>query len=114
MAKLIASLVDGRVCPWYSEEDPIPAKFVVIPDKLREKYIKGEITDGKALAKMALAEDGSVVGTAVQNVATPPPEKPLPEGVGEDPSTVDPEKVKEGEPTSKEVTHFPNPKTMRA
>jgi hypothetical protein len=112
MTMLIASLVDGRVCPWYSEEDPIPAKFVVIPTKLREKYIKGEITDGKALAKMALAEDGSIVGTAVQNVAPPPPETPLPAGVGEDPSTVDPKKVEKGVPTSKEVTHFP--KTTRA
>ena len=52
--KRIASLVDGRICPWYCVEDPIPEKFVVIPDALWARHQSGEITDGKVLAKMAL------------------------------------------------------------
>lgn len=111
MTKMIASLVDGRICPWYSAEDPIPAKFVVIPPDLLEKYKKGEISDGKTLAKMALAEDGSVVGTAAQNVATPPPEA-VAKATAVNPATVDPASLPKGEPTSKEVTHFPT--TTRA
>lgn len=106
MTKMIASLVDGRICPWYSAEDPIPAKFVVIPPDLLEKYKKGEISDGKTLAKMALAEDGSILGTAAQNVATPPP-KAKGKVTAVDPATVDLAALPKGEPASQEVTHFP-------
>lgn len=108
--KHIASLVDGRICPWYSAEDPIPEKFVVIPDALWEKYLSGKITDGKVLAKTALMQDGSEVGTAHQNVATPP-KKPANEPA---PDEVDPGSIPQGEPTQPNVTHFPTPGTMRA
>lgn len=107
--KRIASLIDGRICPWYSAEDPIPEKFVVIPPDLFEKYVAGEITDGKKLAKAALACDGSEVGTAHQNVAALQPAKPT-----VPPDEVDPESIPQGEPTSPEVTYFPNGGTMRA
>ena len=111
-AKHIASLVDGRICPWYSAEDPIPEKFVVIPDKLWEKYLSGKIADGKTLAKTALMQDGSEVGTAHQNVAPKPPAKARAGDV--DPGAVVPESIPQGEPTSPDVTHFPKPGTMRA
>lgn len=108
----IASLVDGRICPWYSSEDPIPEKFVVIPDDLWAKHESGEIADGKTLAKMALMKDNSEVGTASQNVAKPPPPK---KGGDADPGAVDPATIERGEPTSPEVTHFPTQgRTMRA
>lgn len=102
MAKTIASLVDGRVVPWYSDEDPVPEKFVVIPDALYAKYKSGEIADGKALARAAIAENAEV-GTAHQNVATPPPKKA---GGAVDPGAADPASVERGEPTSPEVTHL--------
>ena len=108
----IASLVDGRICPWYSSEDPIPEKFVVIPDDLWAKHQSGEIADGKTLAKMALMKDNSEVGTASQNVAKPPPPKePANEPA---PDEVDPKSIPQGEPTQPNVTHFPKPGTMRA
>ena len=56
MAKIIANLDDGRVVPWFSE-DPVPASFVVVPDRLLAKYAAGKIADGVALAKAALAGD---------------------------------------------------------
>lgn len=107
MAKTIASLIDGRVCPWYLEGDPIPEKFVLIPDDLLAKYASGEVADGKTLARMALMRDGSEVGTAHQNVATPPPPDKAKVGGDPDPGAVDPATVERGEPTSPEVTHFP-------
>lgn len=108
--KRIASLVDGRICPWYCVEDPIPEKFVVIPDALWARHLSGKITDGKVLAKMALMQDGSEVGTVPQNVA-PPPKEPANEPA---PDEVDPESIPQGEPTQPNVTHFPKPGTMRA
>lgn len=102
MAKTIASLVDGRVVPWFAEGDPLPEKFVMIPDALYAKYCAGEITDGKALARAAIAENAEV-GTAYQNVATPPPKKAAGDS---DPGAVDPASIERGEPTSPEVTHF--------
>lgn len=108
--KRIASLVDGRICPWYCVEDPVPEKFVVIPDALWARYQSGEITDGKALAKTALMQDGSEVGTTPQNIA-PPPKKRADEPA---PGDVDPESIPQGEPTQPNVTHFPTPGTMRA
>lgn len=101
MAKTIASLIDGRVVPWFSEEDPVPEKFVVIPDALLAKYKSGEIADGKALAKAALAANAEV-GVAHQNVAVPPPKKAR---GNESPGDVDPASIEKGEPTSPEVTH---------
>ena len=114
MAKTIASLVDGRVTVWFCEEEPIPAKYVVIPDALLAKYKSGEITDGKALAKAALAAD-SELGVAPQNVATPPPESKTKVG-DDDPGSVDPKTIEKGEPSQPEVTHFPHTRTgtMRA
>ena len=56
MAKTIASLTDGRVVPWFSE-DPVPAGFVVVPPELLAKFTDGKIADGIALAKAALAGD---------------------------------------------------------
>lgn len=102
-AKILASLIDGRVVPWFSEEDPIPAKFVVIPDGLYERFKAGEITDGKELARQALADDAEI-GTAKMNVAVP--KKVAPAGDA-DPGGVDVESVPQGEPTSSEVIHFP-------
>lgn len=56
MAKMIASLTDGRVVPWFSE-DPVPAGYVVVPPALLVKFTDGKIADGVALAKAALAGD---------------------------------------------------------
>lgn len=109
MAKTIASLVDGRVVPWFLESDPIPEKYVVVPDALLAKYISGQIADGKSLARAALAADAEV-GTAHQNVAAPPPKKA---GGDADPGAVDPATVEPGAPSSPEVTHF-STKTRRA
>ena len=110
MAKTIASLVDGRICPWYSDEDPVPEKFVVIPDALFAKYKSGEIADGKALARAALTANAEV-GTAHQNVVVPPPPKKIGDA---DPGAVDPATIERGEPTEPEVTHFPTQgRTMR-
>ena len=55
MAKVIASIADGRVVPWFSEEDPVPDGFVVVPPDLHVKFTAGEIADGVSLAKAALA-----------------------------------------------------------
>lgn len=99
--KTIASLVDGRVVPWFADGDPIPEKFVAVPDALYAKYKAGEITDGRALARASLAANAEV-GTAHQNVATPPPKKA---GGDADPGAVDPAAIERGEPTSPEVTH---------
>lgn len=100
--KTIASLVDGRVVPWFSEGDPLPARFVVVPEKLLAKFRSGEIKDGIALAKAALADNGEL-GTAPQNVAPPPPPPKIADA---DPGAVDPETIDKGEPTSPEVTHL--------
>ena len=99
--KTIASLVDGRVVPWFADGDPIPEKFVAVPDALLAKYKAGEITDGRALARASLAANAEV-GPAHQNVATPPPKKA---GGDADPGAVDPAAIERGEPTSPEVTH---------
>jgi hypothetical protein len=110
MARHIASIADGRVVTWYSDDDPIPAGFVFVPDALYDKHASGEIADGKSLARAALAANAEV-GMAHQNVAVPPP----PKKAKEDPANVDPEKIEHGEPTSPEVTQFPTQgKTMRA
>lgn len=101
MAKHIASIADGRVVTWYLDEDPIPVGFVVVPEALFAKHANGEIPDGKALARAALAANAEV-GTAHQNVATPPPKKVAGDA---DPGAVDPTAIERGEPTSPEVTH---------
>lgn len=112
MAKTIASLIDGRVGPWYSDEDSIPEGFVVVPEALLEKYRTGEIADGKVLARTALAQDAEV-GTAHQNVAMPlPPDKA--KGGDADPGAVDPATIPQGEPTQHDVTHFSTGRTRKA
>ena len=72
-ALTIASLVDGRVVPWFLERNAIPAKYVVVPESLLKKWRSGKIADGKELARVALAQD-STVGIAPNNAATLPPE----------------------------------------
>ena len=109
MAKIIASLVDGRVIPWFAEADPVPQQFVVVPDALLAKYESGEITDGRALAKLALAGDGAEVGTARPNVHVAPPRAKA-KGGDPDPGAVDPAEIPQGEPGSASVTHFPRAK----
>lgn len=103
MVKHIASITDGRVVPWFSDEDPVPTGFVVVPDELFAKYQSGKIADGKALARAAIAANAEV-GTAKLNVATPPPPKKTGDA---DPSAVNPATIGRGEPSSPEVTHFP-------
>lgn len=101
--KIIVSITDGRVVPWFSSEDPVPAKFVVVPPALLVKFKSGEIADGKALAKECLAADAEV-GVVPQNIAVlPPPEK----GGDANPGAVDPADIEKGEPSSSEVNHFP-------
>lgn len=103
MAKTLASLTDGRVVPWFSEEGPAPAGFVFVPDALLAKYKSGEITDGMTLARLSLA-DGSEVGVAPANTATPPP--PPPKKAAKEPE--------KGEPSFPSVTHFPKSGSTRA
>ena len=102
MAKTIAGIADGRVVPWFMDDEPIPAGFVSVPETLLAKYESGEIADGKALAKAALSANAEI-GTARQNVATPPPKK----AVGDvDPGAVDPATIERGAPSSPDVTHL--------
>ena len=68
MAKTIASISDGRVVPWYSEE-PVPTGFVEVPDALLAKF-----ADGVALAKLSLA--GEAKAPAAPKAAPPPPAEP--------------------------------------
>ena len=42
MVKTIASISDGRVVPWYSDE-PVPAGFVEVPAALLSKFAAGKI-----------------------------------------------------------------------
>ena len=102
MAKMIASIADGRVVPWFSEEDPVPQGYVVVPTNLHAKFAAGEIADGKALAKAALAADAEV-GTAPANAMPPEP-----------PKKASPKPVEKGEPSFPSVTNFPSSGTMRA
>lgn len=55
MAKTIARLSDGFVTEWYLSDEPVPNGCVEIPTDLLDKYRSGEIADGVALAKAALA-----------------------------------------------------------
>lgn len=84
MAKTIASLSDGRVCPWYSD-DPVPAGWVEVPDPLLAKFANGNIADGVALAKTALA--GEAKAPAASKAATPPPAEPAFPSVNTIPAT---------------------------
>ena len=107
MAKMIASLTDGRVVPWFSEEDPIPQGFVEVSPSLLAKFLAGEIADGVALAKAALAADAEV-GTAPANTSVEPP--PAPKRRATKSSTAE-EPVQPGFPS---VANFPSMGTMRA
>ena len=104
MAKTLASLTDGRVVPWFSEEDPAPAGFVFVPDALLAKYRSGEIADGVTLARLSLA-DNAEVGTAPANTVPPPPPPP-PKKAAKEPE--------EGEPSFPSVTHFSKSGNVRA
>lgn len=73
MAKTIASISDGRVVPWYSEE-PVPTGFVEVPDALLAKFADGKIADGVALAKLSLA--GEAKAPAAPKAAPPSPAEP--------------------------------------
>ena len=76
MAKTIASISDGRVVPWFSE-DPVPTGFVEVPPELHAKFLAGKIADGVALAKAALAGEVKA-GAAPKAAAAPePPAEPL-------------------------------------
>lgn len=75
MAKIIASLSDGRVVPWYSKEDPIPNGFVEVPPELHAKFLAGKIADGVSLAKAALAGEVKA-DTKAKAAAIPPPAEP--------------------------------------
>ena len=74
MAKTIASIADGRVVPWFSE-DPVPAGFVVVPPALLEKFTAGQIADGIALAKAALSGEAGVGKAADAAAPAPAPAK---------------------------------------
>ena len=103
MAKVLASIADGRVVPWFSEEDPPPAGFVVVPPELHGKFAAGEIADGMALARAALAANAEV-GVAKPNTSVePPPPKPSSRA-----------KAEKGEPSFPSVTHLPSGASMRA
>ena len=104
MANMIASLTDGRVVPWFPKEDPVPQGYVVVPPSFLAKFAAGEIADGVALAKAALAADAEV-GIAPLNAAPIPPPPPPKKG------DTEPQK---GEPSFPSVTHFPTQgKTIR-
>ena len=70
MAKTIASISDGRVVPWYSD-DPVPAGFVEVPDSLLSKFAAGKIADGVALAKLSLAGEASAPEPPKAKAPTP-------------------------------------------
>lgn len=105
MARMIASAADGRVVPWFSEEDPVPPGFVVVPPALHAKYAAGEIADGKSLAKAALAA-GSELGVPAANTSVEPP-PPAPKRS----KAAAGEKVEPGFPS---VAKIPDGVTMRA
>lgn len=107
MAKMIASLTDGRVVPWFPKEDPVPQGFVVVPPSLLAKFSAGEIADGVTLAKAALAADAEV-GTAPANTWVEAPPAPKRKAKS---SVSDGEPVQPGFPS---VANFPASGTMRA
>lgn len=74
MAKTIASISDGRVVPWYSDE-PVPAGYVEVPDKLLAKFASGKIADGVALAKLSLAGEANAPA-APEAAPAPTPAEP--------------------------------------
>lgn len=70
--RYIVSLTDGRVVPFFPQEDAIPSNYVQVPPALLKKWNNGEYKDGVALAKECLMANSNVgaekVAKSVENI----------------------------------------------
>lgn len=57
--RIIVSLVDGRVVPYFAD-DAIPSNYVLVPESLLKKWEDGKYKDGVSLAKECLMANSSV------------------------------------------------------
>lgn len=75
MARDIVRINDGFVTAWFSNDEPVPAGCVEVPEGLMAKWRGGEITDGVQLARAALSGEAGGATAAKPAKAAPKGQK---------------------------------------